>query len=101
VAGADPRVLVLAPGDNIGIAVRELPAGAEIAIEGGTVRLAQRVDVGHKFALTPLAAGQRVIKYGAPIGRATRALAPGDYVHTHNLASEYLPSVTHEGEVDP
>lgn len=95
-ASSDPRVLILAHGDNIAVAVRELPAGTELQLDGGAVRLAQRVDVGHKFALRPIAAGEQVIKYSAPIGRATQPIAPGDYVHNHNLASEYLPSVTSE-----
>ena len=29
---------------------------------------------------------------GAPIGRASRAIAPGDHVHLHNLVSNYTPT---------
>jgi hypothetical protein len=94
----DQRVLILAPDDNVGVAVRELPAGTEIAIGDHVLCLAQRVEVGHKFALKPIPAGERVIKYSAPIGRATRPIAAGDYVHSHNLASEHLPSTTIESE---
>ena len=36
-----------------------------------------------------MAVGERVIKYGAPIGRASRAIAPGDHVHLQNLVSDY------------
>ena len=39
-----------------------------------------------------IAAGARIVKYGAPIGRATRDIAPGEYVHTHNMTSDYLPT---------
>jgi altronate dehydratase small subunit len=28
-----------------------------------------------------------VVKYGIPIGRATRDIAPGEWVHLHNCAS--------------
>ena len=44
-------------------------------------------DDGHKYALRPIAAGENVIKYGMPIGHATRDIAAGEHVHTHNLAT--------------
>mgnify|MGYP001103041182 CR=1 FL=1 len=36
------------------------------------------------------------MKYGAPIGRATRDIEAGEYIHTHNMASDYLPTFTLE-----
>lgn len=89
-------VLLLAPGDNIAIATSELPAGTQRNIAGDDVRIQSAVDLGHKFAVRPIAAGERVVKYGAPIGRATRDIAPGEYVHTHNMTSDYLPTYTLE-----
>ena len=43
------------------------------------------VPAGHKIALCDLAPGERVIKYGFPIGSATQAILRGSHVHTHNL----------------
>ena len=40
---------------------------------------------GHKFALTDIAKGEKVIKYGMPIGYATENIAKGAHVHTHNV----------------
>ncbi|MBO7722075.1 MAG: altronate dehydratase [Kiritimatiellae bacterium] len=40
---------------------------------------------GHKYALRGIAAGENVVKYGMPIGRATRDIAAGEHVHVHNL----------------
>ncbi|MDR1060826.1 MAG: altronate dehydratase family protein, partial [Clostridiales bacterium] len=51
------------------------------------LRAAQDVPMGHKIALRPIAAGENVVKYGYPIGAATRAIAPGEWVHTHNVAT--------------
>jgi altronate hydrolase len=48
---------------------------------------------GHKFALVP-AAGAPVHRYGARIGLATVAIAVGDHVHSHNMATAL------RGEVD-
>jgi altronate dehydratase len=57
------------------------------------------VPLGHKIAARPIAAGEKIIKYGVPIGSATRAIAQGEHVHTHNLQSDYLPTfIRGEGE---
>ena len=58
------------------------------------------IPAGHKIALRPIAAGEAVIKYGDPIGTATRDIAPGEHVHSHNLRTalrahedyEYVPA---------
>lgn len=55
---------------------------------------------GHKIALCDIKKGDLVVKYGAPIGRATEDIAKGEWVHSHNLRShldedeayEYHPS---------
>ncbi len=44
-------------------------------------------DDGHKYAIRPIEPGGNVIKYGMPIGHAKVRIAPGEHVHTHNLAS--------------
>lgn len=89
-------VLLLAPGDNIAVATAELPAGAECQVGGRKVALKSGVDVGHKFAIRSIESGERIFKYGAPIGVATREIEPGEYVHTHNMTSDYLPTFTLE-----
>lgn len=40
---------------------------------------------GHKYALTDIACGENVIKYGSPIGHATADIKAGEHVHTHNV----------------
>lgn len=42
---------------------------------------------GHKYARRVLRAGEDVVKYGMPIGHATRDIAVGEHVHVHNLAT--------------
>ncbi len=88
----DPRLLQLSPGDNICAARATIQAGETIQIDGRAVTVSQEIPTGHKIAVRPIAAGEKVLKYGAPIGSATRAIRPGDYVHTHNLKSDYLPT---------
>jgi len=93
----DPRLLRLDPQDNVAVATTTLQAGESVAIGGRPVTLPDRVPTGHKLALVPIAAGEKVVKYGSPIGSATRDIRPGDYIHTHNLKSDYLPTYTLDG----
>jgi altronate dehydratase small subunit len=89
-------ILLLASGDNVAIATSELPAGTRREVAGRVIQLKTAVDVGHKFAVRAITAGERIVKYGAPIGRATRNIDAGEYVHTHNMTSDYLPTYTLE-----
>ena len=40
---------------------------------------------GHKYAVRQIPKGEPVVKYGFPIGVATKDIAPGERVHTDNL----------------
>mgnify|MGYP006273177403 CR=1 FL=1 len=79
--------LVLDGDDDVATALSDLDAGREVSYEGRTVTVAERVPFGHKFALEPLASGETVRKYGEVIGRTTRDVAAGEWVHTHNCES--------------
>lgn len=43
------------------------------------------VPAGHKVAVTDIAVGETVRKYGQPIGVATQTIRAGEWVHVHNL----------------
>jgi altronate dehydratase len=55
---------------------------------GRRIVACQQIPAGHKIALSPIAAGERVLKYGEAIGCASQAIAAGEHVHVHNLRSE-------------
>lgn len=67
--------------DNVAVALQPLKAG----VSELSVTLTADVPAGHKFALTAIPAGEKVVKYGLPIGNASGDIAPGDWVHTHNV----------------
>ena len=46
------------------------------------------------LVIVSLAIGDKVIKYGAPIGSMTAAADTGDWVHMHNMKSDYIASHT-------
>jgi SAF domain len=84
----------LAPQDNVAVALRALKSGETIAIGGANVCVERDIALGHKLAAQAIARGDAIVKYNCPIGTATRDIAAGDYVHTHNVASDYLPTYT-------
>jgi hypothetical protein len=90
----DPRVLVLAAGDNVAIAKSDIPAGTTLQVGGVAVTLKTAMETGHKFAFLKVAKGGGITKYGAPIGVATRDIEPGDSMHIHNITSDYIPTYT-------
>ena len=90
----DPRVLILAPGDNVAIAKSDIPSGTTLQVMGVTVTLKAAMETGHKFAFLKVAKGGGITKYGAPIGVATQAIEPGDSMHIHNVTSDYIPTYT-------
>ena len=78
-------ILKITPSDNVAVALRPLAPGEKVEAEGETLTVTSPVPAGHKIALCDLAPGERVIKYGFPIGSATQAILRGSHVHTHNL----------------
>jgi hypothetical protein len=97
-ASSDPggarAVMRLSPPDNVAVALRPLKAGETVMLDGVALRVSRHVAVGHKLAARAIAKGETILKYSCPIGVATRAIAPGEYVHTHNVQSSYLPTYT-------
>ena len=96
-ARAAPPVLVLKGADNVGVACRPIAAGETVTAAGAKLSARSPVPRAHKIALRPIAKGEKVIRSGVPIGSATAAIAAGDHVHTHNLASDYMPTFTFGG----
>jgi altronate dehydratase small subunit len=90
-------LLLLAEGDDVLVAVRDLETGAHRTSTGQTLVVGDAIGLGHKVAVRDIAAGERVVRCGMPIGSATAPIPAGDWVHTHNLASDYLPTLAHRG----
>ena len=84
----------LSPPDNVAVALRPLKAGEVVTLDGVALTVSRNIAVGHKLAAQAIAKGEIIVKYSCPIGTATTAIKPGEYVHTHNVASNYLPTYT-------
>ncbi|MDH3601591.1 MAG: altronate dehydratase, partial [Candidatus Tectomicrobia bacterium] len=69
-----------APGDNVAIASRSLPAGARIDHDGRRMTTDVTIMEGHRFAIQDIPAGSELLSWGLPFGIANRDIAPGSYI---------------------
>jgi len=107
-ASLPPDALRVHPQDDVLVALRDLQPGETVRAGSDAIVARTPVPRGHKIAVTAIARGSLVRKYGWPIGRATRDILAGEHVHTHNLATTltshsdyaYVPSEP-AGELTP
>ena len=80
------EIIILNLDDNVATAVRRLETGEFVSSDGDkSVTLSQDVPAGHKLALCDIATGDKIIKYGEVVGRATADIMSGEHVHVHNV----------------
>ena len=91
----NPDFLVHDSNDSVGVAVVEGIAGGQkltgwVMDTDDTVTITSRdpIPLGHKIALTPLAEGDTVIKYGYDIGKVVEGCDAGAHVHVHNMKTK-------------
>ena len=80
-----PFVIQLHAHDNVAVAARDLPSGQAISLHGDNLVAKALVPLGHKIAVTDIAEGEPILKYGFPIGYASQPIARGEWVHGHNV----------------
>ncbi len=91
-APGEARAIVLDAADDVATVLVALAKGDSVGLDGaaeGGGRLTANAAIPrcHKIAVRAVAVGEPVRKYGAVIGLATAAIAPGDHVHEHNVRS--------------
>ena len=75
------KTLIINNIDNVAVALRSLNKGEVY----NDVLLLEDIPVGHKFALKDIQENEDVIKYGYPIGHATKTIIKGSHVHVNNV----------------
>ena len=83
------NAVVIHPDDNVATVLVAIDRGAAVVCDASPgVVAVEPIPAGHKVALTAIASGQPIRKYGQPIGVASQPIAVGQHVHTHNLAGQ-------------
>jgi altronate dehydratase small subunit len=88
------RALIIHPDDNVANLIGPGSKGESVQcmVEGQTktttIALLDDIPANHKFARVDIKAGAPIIKYGLSIGRASRDIRSGQYVHVHNIESD-------------
>lgn len=77
--------LQLHKNDNVAIA-RSLIAAGQVLEQFDAVAVCTDIPAGHKVAIKSIPSGGAVYRYGQVIGVASRAISPGEHVHTQNLS---------------
>ncbi len=80
---ANAPTIRLDAADNVAVARVEIAKGTYVASEDVTTL--HDVPMGHKIATRPIAKGEPVLKYNTVIGFAGEDIAPGTWMHTHNV----------------
>lgn len=90
------RALKLHAKDNCVVALNDIASGDIVWWDEGEMVACSSVTLGHKLACEALNNGDSILKYGAIIGHATRDIAMGEHVHSHNLASNAIAIFHHD-----
>ena len=81
------KYIKIHPSDSVAVILEAVRAGETINIDGTEITVRDDIPAGHKIALKDIQAGESVIKYGEPIGKAKMGIDSGSHVHVHNLAT--------------
>ena len=81
------KAIIIDKNDNVAMVAEQVEQRQEILIpeKDMIIRALESIGPGHKVAITPLKAGDTVVKYGIPIGRLSSDIEAGGWISTHNL----------------
>jgi altronate hydrolase len=85
---AREQVLQLHSGDNVAVALVDLPVGQQIASAGHEVALVSAVPAKQKFALEGIPQGGAIHMYGVKVGKAMHEIQAGELLTTRNVHHE-------------
>ena len=90
--------IIINDNDNVLVVLRPFNKGEVV----NGITLLNDIPQAHKVALVDIDENQDIIKYGNPIGHATKSIKKGEHVHVHNTKTnlsdvfdyEYSPNFT-------
>ncbi len=87
------RALRIHPEDTVATVLADVEEGDEVTVisdDGKTLRAivaTGAIPMAHKVSLEKTEVGEKIVKYGEVVGRATHSIGKGAHVHTHNVES--------------
>ena len=81
--------ILMNPDDNCATALKDVSKSSKVQIMENPIIVNHHIPLGHNVALEDLKKGDLVKKYGQVIGIVTENITKGDWIHTHNLTSQY------------
>ena len=91
------NILKLHELDNVAILTVDVEAGQELITDGFSSLAIKSLSLGDKIALSNLVKGQQIFKYGLAIGSTKEAVKKGQWVHLHNMQSDYVATYVFNG----
>lgn len=85
-------VLKISNNDNVAVALSDLKKGEKHL----DIVLIDDIARGHKFALSDIKIATNIIKYGFPIGHATKDIKAGEHVHTQNTKTNLNENMAYQ-----
>jgi len=85
------KVLRIHPGDNVAVALSDLPKGETVELEGSPYALGARIPAKHKFFLQDMRMDDEVVMYGVLVGRTLSPVAAGGLMTTENVSHAAQP----------
>jgi altronate dehydratase small subunit len=84
------KAIIIKPNDSVATVISAIIKGEPITYSSCEKPVYANADIPiyHKVAIKIVMKGEKIYKYGEVIGYATKDIAAGDHVHTHNLSSE-------------
>ena len=77
------KFLIINPIDNVMVMLEDIAKGTIV----NGIEVQSDIVKGHKVALKDINENEDIIKYGAPIGHATKLIKKGEHVHVYNVAT--------------
>ena len=76
--------LKIHPDDNVLVALKNLPSGTTISLNGDVLTLQEDIGAKHKFFINDMTAGDEVIMYGTLVGKVQADIPKGRLMTTQN-----------------
>ena len=83
----DRKLIRITDRDNVAVAISSIMKGEIVTVSGDTFTAFSDIPQGHKIALCDIKKGEKVIKYGYPIGAAKEDITKGQHVHAFNIST--------------